>query len=155
MPYELSDTPVGIEAWPNRSLSSKGFATFILVTYGLFLLPLFAVLGTAALWGILPFILLALVLVWMSFMRSYRDGRLLEVLILGETEVALVRTEPNGTQHTWSANPYWVSVQIHEKGGPVPGYVTLKGGGREVEMGAFLSEEERRALYEDLERLLR
>lgn len=155
MPYEVTQTPTRIEAWPNRSLSSKGFATFFLVTYALFLLPLFAVLGTAALWGILPFILLALVIVWAGFMRSYRDGQLLEVLTLEETKVALTRTEPNGARHTWSANPYWVQVRMHERGGPVPGYVTLKGGGREVEMGAFLSEEERRALYEDLRRLLR
>ncbi|MEL7344429.1 MAG: DUF2244 domain-containing protein [Pseudomonadota bacterium] len=150
----MTQDPTRIEAWPNRSLSSRGFATFILVTYGLFLLPLISLMGTAALWGVLPFILLALFLVWMGFMRSYRDGRLIEVLTLAESEVALTRTDPDGKQQTWSANPYWVQVHIHEKGGPVPGYVTLKGGGREVEMGAFLSEEERRALYDDLRRLL-
>jgi uncharacterized membrane protein len=32
----------------------------------------------------------------------------------------------------------------------VPNYVTLSGNGREVEIGAFLSEDERKALYQDL-----
>jgi uncharacterized membrane protein len=36
----------------------------------------------------------------------------------------------------------------------VPHYVTLRGKGREVEIGAFLSEEERIALFEDLRRVL-
>jgi uncharacterized membrane protein len=43
---------------------------------------------------------------------------------------------------------------MHPKGGPVPNYVTLSGNGREVEIGAFLSEEERKALYDDLRHLV-
>ena len=37
----------------------------------------------------------------------------------------------------------------------MPNYVTLTGGGREVEIGAFLTEEERIALYDDLKEKLR
>ena len=32
----------------------------------------------------------------------------------------------------------------------MPFYVTLNGNGREVEIGAFLSEDERKSLYEEL-----
>lgn len=39
---------------------------------------------------------------------------------------------------------------LHVKDGPVPNYVTLKGNSREVEIGAFLSEEERKQLHRDL-----
>jgi len=39
---------------------------------------------------------------------------------------------------------------MHQTGGLVPYYVTLKGNGRTVENGAFLSEDERRALYGEL-----
>ena len=42
----------------------------------------------------------------------------------------------------------------HEGGGPIPHYITLKGAGREVELGAFLSEEERVALHDDLRKRL-
>ena len=39
---------------------------------------------------------------------------------------------------------------MHQQGGPVPWYVTLTGNGRTVEIGAFLSEYERRVLYGEL-----
>jgi uncharacterized membrane protein len=39
---------------------------------------------------------------------------------------------------------------MHEAGGPVEHYLTLKGAGREVEIGAFLSEDERKALHGEL-----
>jgi len=41
-------------------------------------------------------------------------------------------------------------VHMHETGGPVPHYVTLSGNGREVEIGAFLSEDERVELFSEL-----
>jgi uncharacterized membrane protein len=41
-------------------------------------------------------------------------------------------------------------VALHEEAGPVPNYVTLRGGDREVEIGAFLSADERAALYDEL-----
>ena len=50
----------------------------------------------------------------------------------------------------WACNPYWVRVSSHDNAGPVKHYVTLSGNGREVEIGAFLSEEERKRLYPEL-----
>ena len=55
-----------------------------------------------------------------------------------------------GKRQDWQANPYWVRVTLHVTGGPVPNYLTLKGDGREVELGAFLSEDERIRLRDDL-----
>jgi len=50
----------------------------------------------------------------------------------------------------WQANRYWVTVHLHPKGGPVENYITLRGGDREVELGAFLDAEERANLYNEL-----
>lgn len=55
----------------------------------------------------------------------------------------------------WECNIYWARAQMHEHGGPVPHYVTLTGDGRKVEIGAFLSEVERVALYGELLTALR
>ncbi len=140
--------------WPHRSLPRKGFAAFILLTFAMFLLPLLAVLGTVVLWWLLPFLLATLGLTWYFIERSYNDARLTEVLSLWDDRVELVRTEPDGTRQDWQANPHWVRVAIHSHGGPVENYITLRGNNRTVEIGAFLSPEERQKLYEDLSRLM-
>lgn len=154
MPYEWIETEgenrAELHLWPFRSLPRKGFVAFIGVTATLLALPLVAVLGTVILWGLLPFIGLAVGGIWWALSRSYRDGELTEALVLGPERIGLTRRSPDGTEQTWQANPYWVRVHIYPKGGPVPSYLTLKGEGREVELGAFLSEEERQALAVDL-----
>jgi len=66
----------------------------------------------------------------------------------------LLRHNPDKSTQDWTANRYWVSVHLHPTGGPVPNYITLRGGPREVEIGRFLDEAERLALYDDLKRAL-
>ncbi|HKL64891.1 MAG TPA: DUF2244 domain-containing protein, partial [Roseovarius sp.] len=73
-----------------------------------------------------------------------------EVLTIAPDELRLVRTNPRGDVQEWSCSRYWARVQIHAEGGPVEHYLTLRGGGREVEIGAFLSEDERKALHGEL-----
>lgn len=157
MPYEWSESrqPETLSAWPYRSMPKRGFFAIMVMAMGFIAIPLMAVLGTVVLWGILPFAIFAIGGLYMAIMRNYRDSDLLEELTLGETRVALVRHNPRGPKQEWEANPHWVQVHLHPKGGPVENYVTLTGGGREVEIGAFLSEEERVALYDDLRVRLR
>lgn len=153
MPYQWTSSttqPETLRLWPHRSLPPKGFATFIAVTAALFTLPLISVLGTPVLWGLLPFVGGALWLTWAMLQRSYVDGTLSEEMRLTADEVTLVRYNPRGPTQSWGANPYWVDVEIQETGGPVANYVTLSGAGRRVEIGAFLTPEEREALYLDL-----
>ncbi len=112
--------------------------------------PLYSVIGTAVLWGLLPFMLTATAALYYALRRNQRDRRILEVLTVTPEVTHLTRTNPKGDTQDWESNTYWVKVACHESGGPVPYYVTLKGNGREVEIGAFLSEDERRALFNDL-----
>ena len=135
-------------------MSNRGFVVFLGVTAGMLGIPLVAVIGSPVLWALLPFMALAFGGVWLAFNQSDRDARLTEVLTLTPERVELVRTEPRGDEKRWDANPYWVSVHLHPGDKPVEKYLTLKGGGREVELGAFLSPEEREALYGDLMRRL-
>ena len=88
---------------------------------------------------------------WAALSRSYRDAEIVEDLTLTREALSLTRHGPRGRRQDWQANPYWVSVQVHLTGGPVPNYLTLKGNGREVELGAFLSEAERLALRDELQ----
>ncbi|MWD28887.1 DUF2244 domain-containing protein [Aquicoccus sp. SCR17] len=155
MPYRWS-APSGAEhvetltLWPHRSLPRRGFAAFVLGTFAMICVPIVAMLGTSLLWGLLPFGLAAVGALWWGLERSYRDGDLREELTLSPDRAHLVRTDPKGRRREWECNSYWTKVEMHPKGGPVPFYVTLKGAGREVEIGAFLSEEERKTLYGEL-----
>lgn len=161
MPYEWTaprteaDTDRTLSLWPHRSLPRRGFAAFVLATFTLITVPLYPLLGTAVLWGLLPFLLMAVAGMWWALEHSYRSARLTEVLTIAPEEVHLVRTNPRGDVQEWACNRYWAQVNMHDTGGPVAHYITLKGSGREVEIGAFLSEEERMALYGELADALR
>lgn len=158
MPYRWTDPAPGIRElrlWPHNSLPKRGLGIFVLATFALLMVPLLALLGSVLLWGILPFILLAVGGIWFALTRSYRDRDILEVLTLSDSDADLARHNPDGSAQEWHCNRYWAQVEMHDRDGPVPHYVTLKGAGREVEIGAFLSEEEREALYRELLTALR
>lgn len=158
MPYNWITPASGgggtLHLWPHQSLTPKGYARFIGVTAVLIAVPLLIVLGSSLWWGLLPFLMAALFGVKWALDRSRRDRQILEVLTLGPEEARLERFNPQGAAQSWACNRYWATVQLHADDGPVPNYVTLRGCGREVEIGAFLSEAERMALYDDLKRAL-
>ncbi|MCF6443774.1 DUF2244 domain-containing protein [Nereida sp. MMG025] len=161
MPYQTtSNDPTTVTLWPHQSMTPNGFVVFIGITAGLIALPLIAILGSPVLWGLLPFFAIALWGIWFALRRNQRDGNLREDLIITPETCHLRRQNPRKGDQTWDANTYWVSVHLHETGGPVENYVTLKGGlspedRREVEIGAFLSPDERKALYGELQSLIR
>jgi uncharacterized membrane protein len=159
MPYEWTDHPDGstrrLRLWPHRSLPRRGFAAFILGTFALITVPLYPLLGTALLWGLLPFVLLAVAGLWWGLERSYRDAEMHEELTLGPGDIHVLHVDKRGARKEWDCNSYWARVTLYPTGGPVENYLTLKGKGREVEIGAFLSEDERKALYGELSDALR
>ncbi|KGB81506.1 MAG: DUF2244 domain-containing protein [Confluentimicrobium sp.] len=153
--YEAGAAPLAIlHLWPYRSLPRRGFVAFIAITCALILMPLIAVVGSPVLWGLLPFVAGAVALTWFLLERSYKDGTLLEELRLWPDRIELTRHNPRGPRQEWSSNPYWVRLRLHPEGGPVENYLTLKGRGREVELGAFLTPGERTALRDELQRAL-
>src|SRR6056297_2389058 len=102
MPYEWSTSPADdgetrLSLRPHRSLPRRGFAAFILATFALITIPLYPLLGTVLLWGLLPFLLLAVGGIWWALEHSYRQAEgLSEVLTIDPAEVHLTRTDPGG-----------------------------------------------------------
>lgn len=160
MPYEWmpTDAPGAPKAelhlWPFRSLPRRGFVWIMGLGFSLILIPLLALLGSTTLWWLLPFALGAMGALWFFIEKSYKDGEILEKLLIWSDHMTLTRHGPGRKVQHWEANTYWVTVEMHKKGGPVPNYVTLKGNNREVEIGAFLSEKERPRLYDELAEVL-
>ncbi len=158
MPYTWTDTSQDnqeLRLWPHQSLPAHGFAATILGIFALSTIPLYGLIGTVLLWGILPFMLMALAAMWYALRRNERDLQIVEVLHLTPQDLHLTRQTRKGVPLEWRCNPYWTQVNMHQKGGPVPNYVTLSGAGREVEIGAFLSEDERKELYAELSEKVR
>ena len=157
MPYELTlDGPVRarLRAWPHNALNPRGFAMVIGMTAATLAMPLIAVLGSPVLWGLLPFAAVVLWGLWFAMDRNWRDRRILEEMTLARDGVVLVRTNPRGPQQEWRADPHWITLTLTPRGGPVEHYLTLRGGGREVELGAYLMPEERQQLHAALSDLL-
>ncbi len=161
MPYQWIDAApeqsgavsFRLEAWPDRSLPMRGFVWVIGLTAGALALPLLAVVGSAVLWGLLPFAVLAVWGLWHAIQRSYRSGATREVLVLTPESLILTRSDPGRADRVWQTNPYWVRAGLRGNG-PVEDYLVLTDGRREIELGAFLSPEERQALRGDLDRRL-
>ncbi|MEM6441274.1 MAG: DUF2244 domain-containing protein [Pseudomonadota bacterium] len=144
-----------VTLWPNRSLSGRGFVGVMAFTGAMLSLPLVAIGLVKAALGLAPFLAGALGALGYAIHCSNRDGRLTEELRLWPDLIAVERREPQGRVLRWQANPYWVSVTVHPEGrGRPENYLTLKGAGREIELGAFLSPEERAALAEEVETAL-
>jgi uncharacterized membrane protein len=102
----------------------------------------------------LPFLVAALALLYWALRRNTLDGRLSEEVRLWPDVITVVRREPRGRVLRWHANPFWVRAHLYEDA-VVEKYLTLEGGGREIEVGAFLSPWERESLYDELSAQLR
>ena len=153
--YEITANRIAtVELWPFNSLKPKGFVLFLGITFALISIPLFNVLGTKVFWGLFPFLFVTVTGVWFALRKSLNDRQILEQLTLSKEEIILVRQDPSGEQRQWVCSPYWAKLKMYEKDGPVSNYITLTGNGREVELGSFLDEEERKNLYCELSSLL-
>ncbi len=138
-----------LQLWPHRALTRQGFVWFMGLTSALFAAPALALLGRPEWWALLPFLVLPVVALWVALRRNGRDREIIEELELAPDHLSLIHRDRRGSRE-WQANPYWVRPRLHPHDGPVPNYLTLAGGPREVEIGAFLSEDERLVLYREL-----
>ncbi|MFH5775840.1 DUF2244 domain-containing protein [Paracoccus sp. NGMCC 1.201697] len=158
MPYDWKDTApeqsgavlYRLEVWPHHSLPRRGFVWVIALTAAGLALPMLSVIGSAVLWGLLPFALIAIWALWHAIERSYHTGPRLEVLELTRSTLVLTRSDHGKPDRVWRTNPYWVRAALRQ-GGPVEDYLVLTDGKREIELGAYLSPEERRDLHLDLD----
>lgn len=126
---------------PNASLSPRGF--FLLMAFvGLvsFCAGIsFVMMGA---WPVFGFFGIDVALVYFAFKLNYRDARRYETIRLTDSMLTVERFTPSGRRERWRFQPYWLKVEIDDN--PQPGStVTLRSHGRMVEIGSFLSPEEK------------
>lgn len=150
-PGEAAGDPVSLVLLPHRSLTRAGLVAFLvgqsLVAGGYALL--------AALRGNVfapVFAMLELALVSGCLARVWKASGKGQIITLTPTQLDVAPT--SGTQGA-RFHPYWTHVRLER--GPWPGWpsrLLVGSHGREVEVGAFLNEDERQALARRLMELL-
>ena len=151
---ERRDKPVySVELWPNQSLTRTGLKWFLGISAAFLMFPLVSIGGTTVFWGLVPFLLLAFLGMWYAIRRNGRNLSMSEKLWIWRDEVRVERREANGRRLRWQAEPMRVRLRIH-KDAAIEDYLTLSGGGRVIELGAFLAPEERVALADEIESAL-
>ncbi|MEM7240900.1 MAG: DUF2244 domain-containing protein [Pseudomonadota bacterium] len=137
-----------------RSLPKEGFAVTIAITMIMLFVPMFAVLGTPVLWGLLPPALIVIAALWFAIRRNTQDGTVAEEIRVWKDHMHVTRFNPRAPQQDWQANPHWVKTHIRQLR-EVENYLTLTGGNREIEVGRFLTPDARLKLRSDLDEALR
>lgn len=127
--------------YPNRSLPNAGFIAVMTVILGVYSCAGLYFVNLGA-WPVLGFFGLDIVLVWIAFKISYRQGRLRERVQITENEMWVSRITPSGHETRWCLQPAWTRVFIDQ---PVrhESQVRVTSKGRTLILGAFLSPEER------------
>lgn len=138
---------------PNRSITWRG-VTLLLGS----ILALYLIMGMAfaavGLWLILPFAGLEFIALWYCFYLSFRKTEHCQVItIAGESvKVESGRRAPEITEQFQRS---WAQVRLARSAHRwYPSRLVIRSHGREVEVGGFLSEDERLDLAEELQRVI-
>lgn len=137
------------ELRPHRSLTRGGVVWLLGIVFAGLLFTLIPFLGTSVAWVLLGFKGATLLMLGGFILAHERAAVLTEHITLCAHHIRVDRYEPSGRNLSWEANPYWVEAHLHQNH-RIEDYLTLKGGGREIEIGAFLTPEARRKLYRDV-----
>ncbi len=135
---------------PIKSVSNQGFVNVITIAAIALTVPLFALLGTVALWMLLPHLLIALGLLWYFIRRNDTDRDVYEHILIWKDAIAVHRHNPRKPDQYWTGNPYWIKLKTRDTR-TIESYLTMTGADREIELGAFLSPAERVTLKHQIE----
>ena len=141
--------------WPNRSFEIKNIKFLFGILCIGFVVPILPFFGSSMGTLLLLFSVATLIVFSSLFIQSYSGGNLKEIVRIDPKEISVIRIEANGNKISWKANSYWARVKLYPEGQIVENYLTLVGGNREIELGSFLSPEERTLVRVKIENILR
>jgi uncharacterized membrane protein len=138
--------------YPNRSLGRAGFAV-LMAAIALVSGAVGAGFVMVGAWPVTGFLGLDVVLLYLAFRWNYRQARRAEFVRLDRDGLSVRRLEPDGRTQSWRFEPYWVRVCLEHVGRHEMRLV-LRSHGRQVVIGAFLTQDERVELAQALEAAL-
>jgi uncharacterized membrane protein len=149
----LPPARLDVVLYPNRSLGTTGFAVLMtaIVLVSVAVGAGFMMVGA---WPVTGFLGLDVLLVYLAFRWNDRQARRAEFVRLDGDGLSVRRLEPDGHSQCWRFEPYWVRVSL-EQVGRHDRRLVLRSHGRQVVIGAFLTQDERQELAHALEAALR
>ena len=139
---------------PNRSLDSHGTkVVFSVVAFG-FLLPIIPFIGSPIGTTLTIFSGLTFYLFLTLLQRNFQQGSTFEEILISKRKIKVVHQEKNKERLTWECNPYWTKVHLDINNPRLKNYLTLAGKGKRIELGAFLSPDERLELRDKIQNAL-
>ena len=139
---------------PNRSLSSEGtIFVFVILAIGL-IIPIVPFLGSQVGITLTLFSGVTFYLFLFFLGKNFQSGQLYEEIKISSEKIEITHKEKNKKKLTWEGNPFWTKVVMEEKANKVENYLTIREKGRHIELGAFLSPDERINLKNEIQNAL-
>lgn len=131
---------------PHRSLDRSGFMIVMMLVAGINLVVgvLFATLGA---WPVAGFAGLDVLLLWWAFRINFSDAWQMERISVTDHEVMWERYDRRGRVETRNLVRRWTSVELSfDAERELVGALHLVSGPNRIEVGHFLSQDERKSL---------
>jgi uncharacterized membrane protein len=135
---------------PHRSLSRRGMrlvAAGFAACFGLIALRFWLLHA----WPVVGFSVVEIAAVVFLLYLNARRARASELVLLGEADLRVIRTDPSGRQQERVLSAAWLRVILLEEAGRIPRLILRSRSGHE-EVGQALGETEKRDLAEALRR---
>lgn len=137
-----------VQLKPYRALKPHHIRTLLIGLAILFALASLRMLMIGA-WPVAAFLVADIAALSLAFHINFRRARIREDICLSETQLTVTRTHPNGTQESWSFEPYWVKIQLEKQQRRKPTcFISLHS--QQVGVGSFLNERAVLKLHADL-----
>lgn len=131
---------------PHRSLGRSGFLTVVALVAAINLVVglLFAAMGA---WPVAGFAGLDVLLIWWAFLINFADAKEVEQVSITDHEVRLERRDRRGHIQTCNLVRRWTRVELaFDPERELVGALQLVSGPHRIEIGSFLSHDERKSL---------
>jgi uncharacterized membrane protein len=127
----------------HRSLSPRGFMILMSVLSLVSFIAgvAFCMIGA---WPVMGFFGLDVALVYYAFKLNYRSGLAYETVDLTPDLLTLTRVQPGGAKQAFEVNPYWARVSLTTDRPDGRTSLRIVAQGRELLLGQFLTDDERR-----------
>ena len=139
---------------PNRSLDTQGTKVVSAIIACGFLLPIIPFIGSPVGTTLTIFSGLTFYLFLTLLQKNFQQGTTFEEILISKHKIIVIHKEKNKEQKTWEGNPYWTRVNVDINNPKLKNYLTLAGKGRHIELGAFLSPDERIELRDKIQNAL-